>query len=74
MKNILSLKKQDGSFGNSLQTACAITTLLNFGYEKNLEKSILYLLNKQTKDGNWKKYEFHKGPGFTFGSNSVTTQ
>jgi len=75
---LLNKKNTEGSFGNPLNTALAITSLLNldFPHEK-IESSIEYLLKNQ-RDGNWQAQGFCFDPAidgekFVAGSASLTT-
>jgi len=59
LSHILSLKKPNGSFGNVLDTALTICSLLRFGYPvKKLSKSISFLLKHQRTSGEWDKQPF----------------
>lgn len=59
---LLSRRKNNGSFGNSLDTALAVSALLNFKYPPaELEKSINYLLNSVQKNGSWPIASFYTG-------------
>lgn len=63
-----------GNYGNELQTALAINTLLNFNSLNNqAAKSINWLLKRQNKDGSWAKSIFFVGPNRYFGSEELTT-
>ncbi len=77
---ILNHQNKDGSFGNELETAFGLTTLLNFNYSGNeIESSLINLLENQQKDGSWKrKAAFCRGIDLTesgpyFGSEELTT-
>ncbi len=77
---ILDCQNQDGSFGNELETALALNTLLNFDYlGKETGKGIINLLKKQLENGSWEKAPaFCRGmnrlePGPYFGSEELTT-
>ncbi len=55
---LLEKRQGDHSWGNPLETALAISALINFGYEKEkLERSIGYILRHQ-KSGEWKEHPF----------------
>jgi hypothetical protein len=74
IKKILMLQERDGSFGNDLDTAFALNTLLNFNYSgEEIDLGIGYLLQKQLKEGAWKRNVFYVGPGLYFGSEELTT-
>ncbi len=68
----------DGSFENPLQTALAISALLQFGFPaKNLEKNVMYLLQKQ-KSGTWQPFAFcidpaQQGKTYYAGATALTT-
>lgn len=76
---LLSKQKKNGSWDNPLQTALAITSLLNFGNtSKQLNKGIRYLRTMQTEKGCWDAYPFGldpivKGKIFYTGSPTLTT-
>ncbi len=77
---ILKKREEDGKWENPLQTALAVSALLNFSagsLHKELGKSIEYLLQQQV-EGSWKPYSFFfqiKTPEKTLyaGSASITT-
>jgi hypothetical protein len=53
---LLKKKLNNSSWGNPLETALAVSVLINLGYEReNLEKSIGYILKNQTT-GEWRAY------------------
>ncbi|MFA6973155.1 MAG: hypothetical protein WC238_00250 [Parcubacteria group bacterium] len=55
---LLEKRQCNHSWGNPLETALAISALINFGYEKEkLERSIEYILRHQ-KSGGWKEHPF----------------
>lgn len=54
---LLNMKKNDASWGNPMDTALAISALMNFGFMGELEKSIAYLLSTQCA-GAWKSLPF----------------
>lgn len=63
---IISVQKNNGSFGDELMTALAVSTLLNLNYNdlSILTKGISFLLNTQNEDGWWQKIAFYAGPPF----------
>ncbi|BAQ61823.1 hypothetical protein GM3708_2229 [Geminocystis sp. NIES-3708] len=75
VNKVLNLQKSDGSFGDELLTALAISTLLNFNYQSpNLDKAIDYLLKTQQTDGSWQFIPFYGGYyKAIFGSAVLTT-
>ena len=78
---VMSMQSQNGSFGNELKTALAISTLINynFGDSTIIKKGIEYLLNTQAETGMWKKRAFYAGPrhpsphSVWFGAEVLTT-
>jgi hypothetical protein len=75
---LLAKKLKNYSWGNVLETALAVCTLINFGFPKEkLEKSVEYLVKNQ-KNGKWKAYPFvveriSKGKKYYSGSSELTT-
>ena len=63
---ITSGQKNNGSFGDELNTALAVSTLLNFNYNELsvLIKSVDFLLDTQSNDGSWKRIAFYAGPRY----------
>jgi len=57
------LEKQDGdNWGDPLDTALAVLSLLNFGFSKDeLRRNIKYLLQNKKKDGSWAASVFYTG-------------
>jgi len=78
IKIILTKKKKD-NWGNPLNTALAISSLLNLGVEPTILKpSINYLINNQKNDGSWKTGAFCIDPAinkktYYAGSPALTT-
>jgi hypothetical protein len=72
-----TLKKQnkDGSFGDNLDTALALNTLINFDYHENeIDLGIANLLKKQNNDGSWDRQLFFQGSSkIHYGSEELTT-
>jgi len=68
VKQILNLKKKNNSFGNELETALSLDTLLNFQYfGEEIEKGIDFLLRKQKNDGSFRCcYFFYGAPLYCF--------
>jgi hypothetical protein len=65
-------QKADGSFGTELDTALAINTLQNFGYEGvRVDKGVNKMLKTQGQDGSWDKAPFYISPHY--GSEELTT-
>jgi hypothetical protein len=55
---LLERMQEDHSWGNPLETALAVISLINFGYEKEkIAESIGYILKHQEED-KWKEYPF----------------
>lgn len=72
----LSKRQEDnGSFGNELQTAMAICSMLNFGCipGDQLDKAVSYLLKRQGEQGAWCGLPFFKDPLHYYGSEEITT-
>ena len=71
----LNRQKGNGSFGNDLQTAFALNTLLSFNYQgEKIELGVKYLLQKQSTNGSWDRAGFFKGGTKTYwGSEEFTT-
>jgi len=63
----------DGSFGNDLQTAMALTTLLNFVHvDEMVQAGIAHLLNRQDTNGSWSIAPFFNGFKMFYGSAELT--
>ncbi|MEK7094339.1 MAG: hypothetical protein AAB903_03305 [Patescibacteria group bacterium] len=79
IERVLSRQKFDGSFGNDMETAMALSTLLRLQYDQaTLKKSVAWLLDRQEKSGLWSRQNlFHfnevNGGRYTFGSEELTT-
>lgn len=77
VQRILHSLNADGSFNSSaLDTALAISTLLNFNYPHDLKNSIKFLLDQQQPSGCWDRYIlFYSGPSkiVGWGSEEVST-
>ncbi|KKQ51712.1 MAG: hypothetical protein US70_C0014G0015 [Parcubacteria group bacterium GW2011_GWD2_38_11] len=79
IKKTISLQKTDGSFGNNLETALSLSTLLNYSFEKRdiIEKGIGSLMKTQNKDGSWNAQAMYVSgiikPVMYFGSNELST-
>jgi len=69
------LQKKNGSFGNELDTALALNTLMNLDYYGiEVGKGINTLLQKQLSNGSWKRQVFYIDPKPNyFGSEELTT-
>lgn len=73
VERVISMQKDDGSFGNELSTALAVNTLLNFDYHgPNVLEAIEYILGTQAEDGSWPRAVFYLGPAY-YGSEELTT-
>lgn len=74
---LLNTQKQDGSWGNELETALATVSLLNIGYEgKELDSAINRILDMQQQNGGWPISVFCTGRPLSlpyFGSEELTT-
>ena len=57
VQNTLALQQKDGSFGNDLNTALAICTLLNYQHDNRvaLDQAIHRMLERQEETGAWSK-------------------
>jgi hypothetical protein len=77
----MSMQYQNGSFGDELNTALAISTLLNYHFSNStiLTKGVEFLLDSQIRTGMWKKRAFYTGPQYPsphsvwFGAEALTT-
>ncbi len=78
---ITSRQQPDGSFGNDLQTAYAVCTLLNFQHDDAilLQRAIDHMLSRQMDSGAWAKGaaaigpEHPEPPSVWWGSEELTT-
>jgi len=74
IQTTLNHQNKDGSFGNDLETALALNTLLNFNYSgKEIALGINNLLQSQLPNGSWRKYYFYLDFEFYYGSEELTT-
>lgn len=75
IKYILNKQNTNGSFGNDLDTALALNTLINFDYHGNeIDLGIANLLKKQNSDGSWDRELFFQGSSkIHYGSEELTT-
>ena len=78
LNRLLDIRKPDGSFGESaLETAWAICTFINLGYNgKEVHDAINYLLDSQLEEGYWPRWAaYWNGPKMTlcWGSEELTT-
>lgn len=72
--HVLATQKRDGSFGNELTTALAISTLLNFGQQpRELVRGVENLLRLQGRNGAWQRICAFLGPAPYYGSAELTT-
>jgi hypothetical protein len=65
IERIYALYKEDGYFGSSaLETALAVSTLVNFGYtDDRLKRAVDFLVNTQQESGCWARHIFfYSGP------------
>ncbi len=78
-EGILREQRADGSFGDELHTAMAISSLLNLGedylHSRIFERAVQYLLSTQRQDGSWQRVPMYGDAGSpaTFGSRELTT-
>lgn len=73
---VLALQKQDGSWGNDLETAFGAVTLLNLQYRgEALDRAIKTILARQAADGGWDLAPAYRGAvaPLNYGSRAVTT-
>ncbi len=71
---LLSMQKEDGSWGNELNTSLAAISLMNTGYKgKALDKAINHILKTQRDDGSWPERSFFVGIMTYWGSEEVST-
>lgn len=78
ISRVYNYYNQDGSFGSSaLETALAISTLINFEYiDQRLDRAASYLVTKQQSSGCWDRNIFsYSGPSKVvgWGSEELTT-
>jgi hypothetical protein len=78
---VTSMQYQNGSFGDELSTALAMSTLMNYDFNDSaiLSKGIEFLLDTQGETGLWKKRAFYAGPrhpcphSVWYGAEALTT-
>jgi hypothetical protein len=75
MEKIVLRSKGDGSFGDELATACAVCSLINFGYKDftRLRHAARYLEEQQSANGSWRRVAMFCQPGRYYGSEELTT-
>lgn len=75
IERVLERQSIDGSFGDYLMTAIAMSTLQNFEYDNRyvLEKAGEYLISRQFEDGSWSRIALFVGPDSFYGSEELTT-
>jgi hypothetical protein len=75
MEKIVLQSKGDGSFGDELATACAVCSLINFGYKDftRLRHAARYLEEQQSANGSWRRVAIFCQPGRYYGSEELTT-
>lgn len=75
MEKIVLRSKGDGSFGDELATACAVCSLINFGYKDfiRLRQAARYLEEQQSANGSWRRVAMYCQPGRYYGSEELTT-
>jgi hypothetical protein len=72
----LSVQKPDGGWGDDLETASGVITLLNLGYRgEALNRGIRAILTRQNADGGWARTTVYRGIGvpLRYGARSITT-
>lgn len=72
----LSLQQSDGGWGDDLETARGLLTLVNLGYRgPALERGVNVILARQTSDGGWAMAPAHNGDArrTRYGSRCFTT-
>ncbi|MBS3903627.1 MAG: terpene cyclase/mutase family protein [Anaplasmataceae bacterium] len=79
LQRIISRKKTNNSYGNDMETALSISTLLRLGYEtQKVEKSIEWLISQQGSEGLWQRQELYHFSAphetyYTYGAKELTT-
>jgi hypothetical protein len=75
MEKVLQRGKDDGSFGDVMATACAVCSLVNFGYKdlRRLRNAARYLEDQQSANGSWRRVAMFCQPGRYYGSEELTT-
>jgi hypothetical protein len=74
VRDILERQRPDGSFGDPLSSALAVSALLTFApLTLSLPNAIGFLLRSQRGDGSWAAYPFYSGPTEFWGSEELTT-
>ena len=76
ISSVLEKQNKDGSFGNDLQSALAINTLLDIGYAgPEIQQGVSSIIKKQARDGFWENASFWMGIPFNpyNGSQELTT-
>ena len=72
----LSLQKADGGWGDDLETASGVLTLLNLGYRGDaVDRGVRSILARQSADGGWALTTVYRGIGvpMRYGARSITT-
>ncbi|PYK32289.1 MAG: hypothetical protein DME57_00430 [Verrucomicrobia bacterium] len=73
---VLSMQKPDGSWGDDLETAHGVVTLLNLGYRGDaIERGVRAILSRQNSDGGWALATVYRGIGVAsrYGARTITT-
>jgi hypothetical protein len=75
VEKVLRRSEDDGSFGDELATACAVCSLVDFGYKgiRRLRDAARYLEEHQSADGSWRRIAMFCQPGRYYGSEELTT-
>ncbi|MEY2544613.1 MAG: hypothetical protein QOE81_2074 [Verrucomicrobiota bacterium] len=72
----LSLQKSDGGWGDDLETAEGVITLLNLGYRgEALDRGVRAILARQSAEGSWALTTVYRGIGvpMRYGARCITT-
>src|SRR5918994_1575509 len=75
IEKVLQRTEDDGSFGDVLATACAVSSLANFRYDDvaRLRDAARYLQERQSANGSWRRMAMYFQPGRYYGSEELTT-
>lgn len=75
IRTILSMKQDDGSFGDSFHTAMALCSLIYLDQRKDLWlPAVNFLLNNQAENGSWEITPWYRGGPYEYwGSADLTT-
>lgn len=76
VERLKKIVNQNKTFGNDLQNALAINSLMNFGYfGKEVRSGISSMIQRQALDGSWKMENFYSEGNYPayYGSSELTT-